>query len=844
MRFYTNVQCIGNKIFLREFDNGKRREVKLDYSPTLFVSTGKSQSKFKTLHGESVEPVKQGSIKDARDFISKYDGVGNMKIYGHTQFIYPWIADNYPTEIQYDESKINICNIDIEVECENGFPEPSIAQERVNAITMKMRNQYIVMGLGDWEHTNPDLQHLNIKYYKFKDELSLLRSFLEIWSKSRIDIVTGWNVNQFDMSYLVNRITKIMGEDQVKKLSPWGIVKRIEKHIRGQLQQHVNISGLCIIDYLDLYKKFTYVTRESYRLDHIAYVELGRKKLDHSEFANMHLFYKQDYQKFIDYNIVDVELVDKLEDKLKLMELLITIAYQSKVNYDEVFSPIKVWDSIAFHELKRNNVVIPPRSNSTKSEAYAGAYVKEPDVGKHEWIMSFDLNSLYPHLIMQYNISPETLYENERIDTDVDKLLNQETDLTILKRSNMTVCPSGVMFNKDKKGFLPKLMQNMYDDRVQYKKKMLQTKQDKIDGKGDPVELDKKIAQLNNKQMAAKILLNSAYGALGNQYFRYFDIRQAESITLSGQLSIRWIEKKMNEYMNKILKNDEEKNYVIASDTDSIYVSLGDFVNKFVREKSGETKEEKVSRTVDFLDTVASDKFEPFIDKCYSDLAEYVNAYEQKMVMKREVIADSGIWTAKKRYILNVHDSEGVRYKTPDLKIMGIEAVRSSTPEVCRNTIRRTLEIILRETNDNLISFVENFRKEFKEMDIDSISFPRSVNGLYKYNDPVQVFKKGTPIHVKGVLFFNKLVKENKLERTYPIIKDGEKIKFCYLKEPNPIQNNTIAIASELPSEFGLDNYIDYDVQFEKSYLEPIKTITDIIGWELERKITLDSFFS
>jgi DNA polymerase elongation subunit (family B) len=409
----------------------------------------------------------------------------------------------------------------------------------------------------------------------------------------------------------------------------------------------------------------------------------------------------------------------------------------------------------------------------------------------------------------------------------------------------MTVCPSGVLFNKDKRGFLPKLMQSMYDDRTTYKKLMLKTKQDKIDGKGDPVELDKKIAQLNNKQMAAKILLNSAYGALGNQYFRYFDIRQAESITLSGQLSIRWIEEKVNIYMNKILKNDEDKNYVIASDTDSIYVALGDLVDKFVKIKEGESKSEETRRKVDFLDKVAQEKFEPYIDKCYQDLATYVNAYDQKMQMAREVIADSGIWTAKKRYILNVWDNEGVRYKSPELKIMGLEAVRSSTPESCRNMIKKSLELILRSNNDSLIEFIEQFRQDFKTYEVDDVAFPRSVNGLTKYHDPVLTYKKGTPIHVKGVLFYNQLVKKHKLEMQYPPIKDGEKIKFCYLKEPNPLQNNTIAIAAgTLPKEFELDKFLDYDTQFEKAYLEPIKTIAETIGWEIEKKITLDSFFN
>ena len=324
----------------------------------------------------------------------------------------------------------------------------------------------------------------------------------------------------------------------------------------------------------------------------------------------MHLFYKLDYQKFIDYNIKDVELVDKLEDKLKLMELLITIAYQSKINYEDVFSPIRTWDAIIFEELKRNNIVIPNVRDNKKSTAFAGAYVKEPDVGIHDWVVSFDLNSLYPHLIMQYNISPETLIEGHNIKTDVNSLLSGNTDTSDALQMNATLCPSGVMFNKDNKGFLPKLMQNMYDDRTKFKKQMLKIKQEKENGEGDPVLQTKQISALNNKQMAAKILLNSCYGALGNQYFRYFDIRQAESITLSGQLSIRWIEERMNEYINKLLQNETSKNYVIASDTDSIYLSLGEFVKRVYKDKVPSDKD-----VVDFLDKVAEEKFEPYIDK-------------------------------------------------------------------------------------------------------------------------------------------------------------------------------------------------------------------------------------
>ena len=343
--------------------------------------------------------------------------------------------------------------------------------------------------------------------------------------------------------------------------------------------------------------------------------------------------------------------------------------------------------------------------------------------------------------------------------------------------------------------------------------------------------------------MAAKILLNSAYGALGNQYFRYFDIRQAESITLSGQLSIRWIEKKVNEYMNKTLKNTEDKEYVIASDTDSIYVVFSDLVSKVFGEKDYLAGNVPTDKVVSFLDRVAQDKLEPFINKSYEELASYMNSYDQKMVMAREVIASKGLWTAKKRYILNVWDNEGVRYKAPELKIMGIEAVRSSTPAACRDRLKQSFKVIMKGDNDELIAYVENFREEFKKMDVDMIAFPRSVNGLKKYRDAVHVFKKGTPIHVKGVIHYNMLVEKHNLGMTYPIIQEGEKIKFVYLKEPNPLANNTIAIGSILPEEFDLHRFVDYNKQFEKAFLDPIKTITDTIGWQLEKIITMDDFF-
>jgi DNA polymerase elongation subunit (family B) len=398
------------------------------------------------------------------------------------------------------------------------------------------------------------------------------------------------------------------------------------------------------------------------------------------------------------------------------------------------------------------------------------------------------------------------------------------------------VCANGAMYRKDVRGFLPELMEKMYGDRVIFKKRMLQAKQEYE--KTPTKALEKEIARCNNIQMAKKISLNSAYGAIGNQYFRYYKLANAEAITLSGQVSIRWIESKMNQYLNKLLSTTDE-DYVIASDTDSIYLNLGPLVDKFFASKSGD----KVA-IVGLLDKICEDKFEPYIDKCYSDLASYVSAYDQKMQMKRENIADRGIWTAKKRYILNVWDSEGVRYEDPKLKMMGIEAVKSSTPAPCRTMIKDALKLMMSGTEDEVIDYIDNCRKEFKKLPPEQISFPRSVSDVVKYKSSSDIYSKGTPIHCRGALLFNHYIKEKKLTNKYSLIKNGEKIKFCYLKKPNIIHENVISFIQEFPKELNLDKYIDYDLQFEKSFVEPLKAILDAIGWNVEKTVNLELFFS
>ena len=827
MKFYTSVEQAGNRLLVRGYENGNRYSVRVPFNPTLYLPT-QNYSEWRTLEGECVEPHKFGSISEAREFVKQYKEVPDFEIYGNSRFLYQYIAEKHPEFIKFDSSKIRVFTIDIETAAENGFPDIESADQEILAISIKdsFTGRITVWGARPFDNKDPE-----VDYMHFRSEENMLGAFLEYWQANYPDVITGWNVQLFDMPYIRNRIDRILGEKFTKLLSPWRLVSTREIFIKGRKQFAVDTLGISTLDYLELYKKFTYQNQESYRLDHICMVELGQKKLDHSEFDTFKEFYENDWQKFIEYNIHDVRLVDKLDDKMKLIDLAYTMAYDAKVNYEDVFSQVRMWDNYIYVELLKRNIAIPPKKQNDKSEKYAGAYVKEPKTGRYDWVVNFDLNSLYPHLIMQYNISPETLRETRHPNASVEGILNKKTEID----GEFAVCANGAQYRKDVQGFLPLMMQKMYDSRVIFKKKMIKAKQEYE--KNPSVELTKEIARCNNIQMAKKISLNSAYGAIGNEHFRYYRLANAEAITLSGQVSIRWIENKMNGYLNKLLSTDNF-DYVIASDTDSIYLNLGPLVDKFFSNKSGD----KI-RIVELLDKICKDKLEPFIDSCYKELASYVSAYDQKMIMKRENIADRGIWTAKKRYILNVWDSEGVRYKEPKMKIMGLETARSSTPAYFRDKLYAAFKIIISKTNDELISFINDVRTETRERPYEEVAFPRGVNNLEKYRNRTDIYSKGTPIHVRGALLYNHYVRKHKVENKHPLIQEGEKIKFMYLKTPNPLHENAISFFGELPKEFGIEKYIDYQTQFEKSFLEPLKNVLQCIGWKHEKTISIGSFF-
>ena len=837
MDFYTSVCRTRDKILVKGYKGNKQEKLAVSYRPNHYIPSKKGETPFRALDGRHLEAVNLNSMGGARKFRERYAGVDGFEIHGYDRYIYTYIADRFKGDIEYNQKLIKTASLDIECECEDGFPEPILANEKVNAISIKpFGKETVVFGIGPWEHNRTD-----VIYHNCKNEAQLLIEFIKYWRKESFDIITGWNVNSFDITYLCNRIDRILGEDEHKKLSPWNQSDVREFVAQGYQKQMVyNLYGINVLDYLELYRKHTFVNQESYRLDHIANVELGKGKLDYSEYGNLHTLYRQDYAKFLEYNVQDAVLVEELEEKLGLIELVQAMSYNAKCNYNDTFGMVKYWETIIYNFLKEQNIQTPPqrlKTGNDKNKPIVGAYVKEPLVGGHNWVVSFDLNSLYPHIIMQYNISPEKMVKGYKEDVSIEKLLNKQCDLSYLKQQNNTVCPNGTKFTRGRQGFLPELMEKFYDERKMWKKKMIEYQVERESCKDTKRrrELDTLIKRAYNNQMVRKIALNSAYGALANQYFAFFSIDLAEAITTSGQLIIQWSERTINDFMNKTLGTEGE-DFVIAMDTDSVYITMDKLVKQVLPEETDKTK------IIDFLNK-SEDMFEKVLANGFNELAEYTNAFQNKMEMGREVIADRGIWTAKKRYILNVYDNEGVRLTTPKLKMMGIETAKSSTPQWVRTKLTEAFKVVMSGTEQDLWEFVENARKEFRNLPPEEAAFPRGCKNLAQYSDPTHIYGKGTPIHTRGALLYNHHLGKKNVDMRYEKIKNGEKIHFTYLTTPNPINENVISFMNVLPREFDLHRFVDYDMQFEKAFVEPLKVVVNLINWNVEPVASLDSFF-
>ena len=831
MNFYTYARHYGDKILVRGVKNGQRYKARHDFRPTLFVPSEK-QSDYKTIYGEQVSPIQFETNKEATAFFDRYKDVSNFPIFGQNYYAYQYITEKFPGTVEWDASKMAIYSIDIETTSEGGFPNVDSPSEKVLVITLQNNStkKITTFGLGEFTPSK-ETEHLDVEWIGCNDEYTLLKTFLEWWEENCPDVITGWNSNLFDMPYLITRTERILGEGEHKKFSPFGLVNKRPIRFANREMTAFEITGVAQLDYLDLYKKFTYVTRESYKLDFIAETELGKNKLE-SGFDTFKEFYDNDWNRFVEYNIIDTVIVDELEDKMQLIQLALTMAYDAKCNFGDVFSPVRIWDSLIYNYLWERKIVVG-QGGGRKDRQIEGAYVQEPVPGSYEWVSSFDATSLYPSIIMQYNMSPETIVPGFNYDVKVDDQLDRYK-LDKLVEKNYAMAGNGSCYTREKKGFMPELVQTFFNDRLRYKK-LMQESQKKFQETGAKV-YQNEIAKYNNFQMARKIQLNSLYGAMANQYFRFYDDRIAEGITMSGQLVIRDTAKALDKYMNKVC-GTEDKVYSFYSDTDSCYVTCQKMVDEFFPNK-------ETDKVVGLLDQIATDKIEPAIAQAMASLAKYTNAYENRIDFKREVIADKGVFVAKKRYALNVLDDEGLRLKDPKLKVMGLEIVRSSTPAPIRDSLKEAVRLILTSDEDKLQTYIAEAQKQFNTLSAEEIAFPRGCNNLKKYSSTADIYQKGTPIHVRGSLLYNKLLKDKSLNLKYEKIQEGDKIKFLYLKEPNSLHENTIAFVTKLPKEFEITKYVDYDLIFQKAFIDPLENILKPLGWNTEPQATLEDLFA
>lgn len=894
---YTHVATVSNELGIRLRDPDTRigSFYKVAFQPTTYTTClpAYATDGWKTLDGTPLKARRHKNIGAYQHYVRSSAAEGR-RLYGVISPIQQFMAEYVTESCGLTLDQLRVVYLDIEVGSAGGFAPPDDPFQPITAITAMVWGTFYVWGCGDY---TPPAEHIH--YTRCADERELITQFIQWWCADYPDIITGWNVQGYDIPYILNRVDMLsrngtFGHSKFSSrvFSPWRKITQRHVTLMGRDSIVSEISGVSILDYLELYRKFSLTQRESYRLDAIAEDELGKKKIAYDEYGSLQKLADENYQKFITYNLTDVELVWELNNKLHHLDLAITIAYGARVNFVDVHKQVRLWDAMMYLDLYTREIAVPEKGSSAKAVEFTGAYVKDPIIGKHEWVVSFDVNSLYPSIMRQWNISPDrhlpldwlksrleeleimsgaAQYAHEE-PRDVSRLCLKQRDwfttihphdvgivvwalrqliahlerVTIdqmldelchtkdepwpwLRILSVCITPNGQAFRVDKSGFLPTILGRLYEERKKAKQREtdLKKKAATATTAEEKIALERDAMMWGLQQNVRKINLNSCYGSLGSEHHRFFDARHAEAVTTVGQVLIRYVARQVNAFLNA--KFGTTTDYILGSDTDSIYVKLA-LVAKNVAS----------SRIVDVVDAFCETELQPVIDMTFQTIHDQFHTLDNVMGMKREAIAEHGVWTAKKRYLLWVHDQEGVRYNPPKLKMTGIEAVRSSTPKYAREIIKRALEFFIQNRRDEFYQLLGGAEAEFQIRPFEDIASPRGVNGLDTYDPGDGDFLPATPIHVKGALTYNRHLKRTGLTEKYAKIRNTEKIRFCYLKPQNPLGSLVIAAPHTLPPEWKLEPYLDRHVQFEKTVLGPLEHVIKTAGWPIRPITTLD----
>lgn len=891
-KYYTNITEFRDKLGVRVRDPETRQALfyNVAYQPRTFSRGNPKHAEWYTLDGYPLIEKRHSTCGDYRDYVREREKQ-NITLFGTIDPTVQFMAEYVPRDCGVPFHLLRVCYMDIEVESEQGFAPPEDPYQPITAITCEVDGHYYVWGLGDYTVA----EGAPITYVKCDSEEALIKSWVQWWVSDYPDVITGWNIGGYDVPYMYYRIERLREEGRLKFsariLSPWRKIGKRNFQAKGQDLEFLDLQGVAILDYMELYKKHSMTMKESYRLDSVAKAELGIQKVAYDEYGSLARLARENYQKFIDYNIQDVSIVRQLNDKLHYLDLVVTLAYGGRINYSDTFKQVRMWDATMYYSLYDRNIVVPSKVRREKGEKFPGAYVKDPKAGLYGWVASFDVNSLYPSIMREWNISPDRhlpiewikqrladielehgdyeeapadqtprewranvakadakavvwalrrlieQLETFDVDTSLRELASDKTGLyPWLRVLGVCITPWKQVFRSDSEGFLPGILSTLYVERSKFKKLAVQRAKE-AEQTDDPAEakrLKAESAQYDVQQNIRKINLNSCYGAVGNEHFRFFDVRHAASVTISGQMIIRHVANEINKFMNQ----GGNKDYVAYADTDSVYVQLTDVLN------AAPTPLTTTKEKVDYLDQWCEKVAQPIIDKAFARIHEELNTLSPVLAMKREVIAESALWAAKKRYMLWMHDKEGARYEKPKLKITGLEVVRSSTPTVAQKMIRTALELFIQNKKDEFYKHINESEERFYSLPFNDVASPRSCNGLDKYiPDADGNFASKTPIHVKGAIVYNRHLEATGLSHKYERIKKGEKVKFIDLKPGNPMRALVVAAPHVLPPEWKMEEWIDKKTQFEKVVLNPVEKIISFAKWPIKPTFTFDSFF-